>query len=130
MIGLGIMGSAMSRNLIAADFNVIGYDVSPRAIDGFKALGGTAAPSVAEVGKAANILITSLPSAKALSDVVGELRTLPRGDRVMAETSTFTLEDKLDAQAKLTEVGIAMLDCPLSGSGSQALVRDVLVYGS
>jgi L-threonate 2-dehydrogenase len=130
MVGLGIMGSAMSKNLIAADFNVIGYDISPRAVDGFKALGGTVAASVAEVGKAANILITSLPSAKALSDVVGELRTLPRGDRVVAETSTFTLEDKLDAQAKLTEVGIAMLDCPLSGSGSQALVRDVLVYGS
>ena len=130
MIGLGIMGSAMSKNLIAAGFNVIGYDVSPRAVDSFKALGGNAVASVTEVGKAADILITSLPSAKALSDVVGELRTLPLGNRVVAETSTFTLEDKLAAQAQLVEAGIAMLDCPLSGSGSQALVRDVLVYGS
>ncbi len=130
MIGLGIMGSAMSRNLIAAGFSVIGYDVSSRAIDAFKALGGAAVESAAEVGKAANILITSLPSAKALSDVVGELRSLPRGDRVVAETSTFTLEDKLAAQAKLAEAGISMLDCPLSGSGSQAQTRDVLVYGS
>jgi 3-hydroxyisobutyrate dehydrogenase-like beta-hydroxyacid dehydrogenase len=130
MIGLGIMGSAMSKNLIAAGFNVIGYDISPRAVEAFTGLGGTAAASIAEVGKAANILITSLPSAKALSDVVGELRTLPRGDRVVAETSTFTLEDKLAAQAQLAKAGIAMLDCPLSGSGSQAQVRDVLVYGS
>jgi putative dehydrogenase len=130
MIGLGIMGSAMSKNLIAAGFNVMGYDIAPRAVEAFKALGGTAAASIAEVGKAASILITSLPSAKALSYVVAELRTLPRGDRVVAETSTFTLEDKLAAQAQLAEAGIAMLDCPLSGSGSQALVRDVLVYGS
>src|ERR1700758_176419 len=114
MIGLGIMGSAMSKNLIAAGFNVIGYDVSPRAVDAFKALGGTVMASVTEVGKAANILITSLPSAKALSDVVGELLTLSHGDRVVAETSTFTLEDKLAAQARLAEAGIAMLDCPLS----------------
>lgn len=130
MIGLGIMGSAMSKNLIAAGFSVIGYDVSPRAIDAFNALGGSAVTSVTEVGKAADILITSLPSAKALSDVTGELRTLPPRNRVVAETSTFTLEDKLAAQAQLVEAGIAMLDCPLSGSGSQALVRDVLVYGS
>ncbi len=130
MIGLGIMGSAMSKNLIAAGFTVFGYDVSPRAVEAFKALGGSALASVAAVGKAANILITSLPSAKALSDVVSELRTLPRGDCVVAETSTFTLEDKLAAQAKLAEEGIAMLDCPLSGSGSQAQNRDVLVYGS
>ena len=130
MIGLGIMGSAMSKNLVAAGFTVTGYDISPRAVDAFKALGGTAVASVTDVGKAANILITSLPSAKALSGVVEELCTLPRGDRVLAETSTFTLEDKLAAQAKLTEAGIPMLDCPLSGSGSQAQVRDVLVYGS
>jgi len=130
MIGLGIMGSAMSKNLVAAGFTVTGYDISSRAVDAFKALGGTAVASVADVGKAANILITSLPSAKALSGVVEELCTLPRGDRVLAETSTFTLEDKLAAQAKLTEAGIPMLDCPLSGSGSQAQVRDVLVYGS
>jgi putative dehydrogenase len=130
MIGLGIMGSAMSKNLIAAGFIVIGYDISARAVGAFKALGGTPVASAAEVGRAASILITSLPSAKALFDVVGELESLPRGDRIVVETSTFTLEDKLMAQAKLAEVGIAMLDCPLSGSGSQALVRDVLVYGS
>jgi 3-hydroxyisobutyrate dehydrogenase-like beta-hydroxyacid dehydrogenase len=68
----------MSKNLIAAGFTAIGFDISSRAVDAFKALGGTAAASVAEVGKAANILITSLPSST-LFDVVGELQKLPRG---------------------------------------------------
>ena len=62
--------------------------------------------------------------------MVGDLGKLPRAGCVVAETSTFTLADKTTAQAQLAEAGIAMLDCPLSGSGSQALVRDVLVYGS
>jgi 3-hydroxyisobutyrate dehydrogenase-like beta-hydroxyacid dehydrogenase len=130
MIGLGIMGSAMSKNLIAAGFAVIGYDISPRAVHAFKALGGSAVASATAVGSAADIIITSLPSSAALFDVVAELRKLPRAERVVAETSTFTLADKLAAQAQLAEAGIAMLDCPLSGSGSQALIRDVLVYGS
>ncbi len=130
LIGLGIMGSAMSKNLLAAGFSVVGYDISLRAIDAFRANGGTPAASIAEVGKAAEVLITSLPSAKALFEVVDDLRTLDRRDRVLAETSTFTLEEKSRAQGLLAEKGITMLDCPLSGSGSQALERDVLVYGS
>ena len=50
MIGLGIMGSAMTKNLIAAGFSVVGYDISPGAVDAFKALGGTAVGSAAAVG--------------------------------------------------------------------------------
>lgn len=130
MIGLGIMGSAMSKNLIKAGFSVIGYDVLPRAVDAFVAAGGRAAKSVGEVESSADILITSLPAASALFDVARELLTLPRADRIVAETSTFTLDDKTKAQEQLGQVDIIMLDCPLSGSGVQALERDVLVYGS
>jgi putative dehydrogenase len=130
MIGLGIMGSAMSRNLIAAGFSVTGFDIQPKAVEAFVALGGKAARSAGEVGMAADTLITSLPSAAALFDVVGQLRALPRGERIVAETSTFALDDKTRAQGELAQAGIVMLDCPLSGSGVQALERDVLVYGS
>jgi len=130
MIGLGIMGSAMSKNLIKSGFSVIGYDVLPKAVAAFVTGGGKAAGSIGEVGSNADILITSLPSASALFDVVGKLTALPRAGRIVAETSTFTLDDKSAAQAQLAQAGIAMLDCPLSGSGVQALERDVLVYGS
>jgi L-threonate 2-dehydrogenase len=130
MIGLGIMGSAMSKNLIKAGFSVTGFDVLPRALDAFVALGGKAARSVGEVGSTADILITSLPSAAALFNVVLELQALPRRERIVAETSTFTLDDKTVAQTQLAQAGIVMLDCPLSGSGVQAWERDVLVYGS
>lgn len=130
IIGLGIMGSAMTKNLVPAGFTVIGYDVSAPMMDRFRGMGGQAAKSIAEVGAAADVLITSLPSAQALADVVAALKTLPRGDKVLAETSTFTLEDKTTARDHLAEVGITMLDCPLSGSGVQAMERDVLIYGS
>ena len=130
MIGLGIMGSAMSKNLIKSGFSVIGFDVLPKAVAAFVTGGGKAAGSIGEVGSNADILITSLPSASALFDVVGKLTALPRAGCIVAETSTLTLDDKSAAQAQLAQAGIAMLDCPLSGSGVQALERDVLVYGS
>jgi L-threonate 2-dehydrogenase len=130
MIGLGIMGSAMSGNLIAAGFPVIGYDVAAPALAALAKRGGAAAKSVTEVAARAEILITSLPSPKALHDVARELAAVPRDGCVLAETSTFALDDKLAAADVLRTANVVMLDCPLSGSGSQALVRDVLVYGS
>jgi L-threonate 2-dehydrogenase len=130
MIGLGIMGSAMSGNLIAAGYPVVGYDIAAPALAALAERGGVAAKSVSEVAARAAILITSLPSPKALHDVARELATIPRENCVLAETSTFALDDKLAAAEVLRAANIVMLDCPLSGSGSQALVRDVLVYGS
>ena len=71
-----------------------------------------------------------MPSAGALQETVAALRELSEPERILVETSTFTLRDKLKARAQLEKQGIVMLDCPLSGSGVQALRRDVLVYGS
>src|SRR5258706_3121587 len=73
MIGLGIMGSAMSFNLGRAGFRVVGYDVAPRARAGHKRSGGVAAKSPRDVARRADIIITSLPSAPALADVAAEL---------------------------------------------------------
>lgn len=130
MIGLGIMGSAMSGNLIAADYPVVGYDIAAPALAALAGRGGVAAKSVSEVAARAPILITSLPSPNALHDVARELAATPRENCVLVETSTFALDDKLAAAEVLREANVVMLDCPLSGSGSQALVREVLVYGS
>ncbi|MGE0717977.1 MAG: NAD(P)-dependent oxidoreductase [Alphaproteobacteria bacterium] len=130
MIGLGIMGSAMSRNMIAAGLTVHGYDPVPAAREAFAAMGGQLAASAAEAAARAEIILTCLPSAAALHAVVADLASMPKGDRVLAETSTLTLDDKEKARADLERLGIVMLDCPLSGSGSQAKTRDVLVYGS
>jgi L-threonate 2-dehydrogenase len=130
IIGLGIMGSAMSANLIAAGYPVIGYDIAPPALAALVERGGVAAKSVTEVAAQAATLITSLPSPKALHDVARELAATPPENCVLAETGTFALDDKLAAADVLRAANVVMLDCPLSGSGSQALVRDVLVYGS
>jgi putative dehydrogenase len=125
IIGLGIMGQAMAENLLAAGFKVIGYDISAKAMATFR---GTPAASAGAIG--AEVILTSLPSIAALDAVVADLAASPRPGTILAETSTLPIADKLRARDALAAAGIAMLDCPLSGSGSQARVRDVLVYAS
>jgi putative dehydrogenase len=126
VIGLGIMGSAMSANLVRAGFAVHGYDVLPAQRKVFTEAGGHAASAAAEVARKAGIVISSLPSAAALHAVASEIE----GDCIVVETSTLPLEDKRQAFQTLERKGIVLLDCPLSGTGAQARTKDLTVFGS
>src|SRR6266568_627117 len=130
MIGLGIMGSAMSANLIRAGFRVIGYDVLPRRRAEFRRLRGAAARSPREVARRAGVIVTSLPSAEALSQVAGELADSAARGTIVIETSTLPIPAKEAARDVLARRGAVLLDCPLSGTGAQARVKDLIVYVS
>ena len=130
VVGLGIMGSAMAANLVMAGFGVYGYDPVPQARARLKKAGGHAAGSVAEVARHCSLIVLSLPSEAALDQVCAELVAAePRG-LIAAETSTLPETAKLRARALLAKHGITLLDCPLSGTGAQALTRDLAVYAS
>ena len=132
-IGLGIMGSAISANLVKAGFTVTGYDIRPECIETLKGHGGSGATCVREVAEAAEVVITSLPSVAALQQVVsgpeGLLAAAPKG-LIVVEVSTFPIEAKQEACDLLKKAGTHMLDCPLSGTGAQAVHKDLAVYAS
>ena len=130
MIGLGIMGSAMSFNLGRAGFRVVGYDVAPRQRAAHARAGGVAARSVAAVARRADIVIASLPSARALVEVAAGLAASARRGTVVVETSTLPIPVKQAARDALAKGGVVLLDCPLSGTGAQARAKDLLVYVS
>ena len=130
IIGLGIMGSAMAANLLRAGFKVVGYDPLAACRSRHRKAGGVVAESAREVAGLAGILITSLPSAKALAQAVDEILLSGKSKRIVIETSTLPIPVKETARRRLTAAGITLLDCPLSGTGAQARVKDLVVYGS
>ncbi|MGH9678928.1 MAG: NAD(P)-dependent oxidoreductase [Candidatus Acidiferrales bacterium] len=130
MVGLGIMGSAMSANLRKAGFKVVGYDVLPRRLRELGKAGGKAARSCREVAKRAGILVTSLPSVNALLDTAAELAKSARRGQIVVETSTLPIAAKEEARDRLASRGVILLDCTLSGTGAQARVKDLIVYTS
>jgi 3-hydroxyisobutyrate dehydrogenase-like beta-hydroxyacid dehydrogenase len=130
MIGLGIMGSAMSYNLMRAGFPVIGYDVADKARAEHEKAGGKAAKSVKDVAAAAEVIITSLPSYRAVAAVAGELGASTKRGHVVIETSTMPIAVKEAARDAVARSGAILLDCPLSGTGAQARAKDLLVYAS
>jgi putative dehydrogenase len=129
IVGLGIMGGAIARNLLAAGMQVRGYDVDAARFEALKP-GGVAAKSAGEAAQGADVVLTSLPSIKALDDTVASLLAAKAVGLVVAELSTLPIEAKEKARAALAGGGIVLLDCPLSGTGAQAVTRDLAVYAS
>jgi L-threonate 2-dehydrogenase len=133
MIGLGVMGSAMSGNLLAAGFTVVGFDVAAARMKAHTDAGGEVADSPRAVAESVDTVVTSLPSVAALHEVVsgdGGLSSSDRNDLVVLETSTLPLDAKFFARDALAPAGVRVLDCPLSGTGAQARVKDVTVFVS
>src|ERR1022692_2726162 len=130
VVGLGIMGSAMSGNLIGAGFAVLGYDVLARRRSELAKAGGRTSRSVRDVAKQAPMVITSLPSSAALLEVAAELAKARHPEQIVVETSTLPIATKEQAKKLLAAQGVTLLDCPLSGTGAQARVKDLAVYAS
>ena len=132
MIGVGVMGTAFTRNLLKDGFAVVGYDPSADAMDRLRAEGGTAMASPRAVAEAAPVAFVSLPSTDALHAAVSAADGLAsaQATTILIETSTLPVADKETARDRLAATGKTLLDCPLSGTGAQALVRDLVVFGS
>jgi putative dehydrogenase len=130
IIGLGIMGSAISRNLVERGWRVIGFDIDAARTAELAQADVTIAGDVREVVREAPIVMTSLPTPAAVIDVARAIAGSGQPPRIVVELSTLTIADKLRFEAILSEAGHIALDCPLSGTGAQAKMRDLVVYAS
>lgn len=129
ILGLGIMGGAMARALIAAGHDVTGHDIDPRRLQALKRAGGRAQSSAAAVARSADALITALPSARALHDVVAALaKVRGRQGQILLETSTLPLADKAQAARALRAQGRVMLDAPISGTANPRPHENWILY--
>jgi len=130
VIGLGIMGGAFSRNLVKSGWRVVGFDISAAKRKELAKAGVEIASSAKAVAAAAPIVLTSLPKPEALMATAKEIAGAGLPPRIVAECSTFTIEDKEKAERMLRKAGHTMLDCPVSGTGSQARTGDLVIYAS
>ena len=130
IIGLGIMGGAIARNLVERGWQVTGTDTDPSRREVMATAGVTIVESAVAVAAANRQLLTSLPSAGAAMAVAGEIAAAGLPPCRIAEVSTLAIEDKLAFRDRLAAAGHVALDCPLSGTGAQAVTRDLVVYAS
>ena len=124
------MGSAIGNNLLESGHDVWGFDPDVSARKRFSKIGAQVCPNAARVIERCEVILTSLPNSEALFDAVDAVIQVGKRNSILIETSTLLIEDKVEARLKLKKKGIHMLDCPLSGTGAQAVTKDLTVYAS
>ncbi len=119
-IGLGNMGSRMSRHLVRKGRTVLGFDLRPC---GAEAAGVQAAASVGTVADAADLVLLSLPDSRAVEAVVlGEdgLLVHARPGQLVVDLSTSSPASTRMLRDRLAGAGTAYLDVGISGGASAA----------
>ncbi|HLM18639.1 MAG TPA: NAD(P)-dependent oxidoreductase [Acidimicrobiia bacterium] len=125
VVGLGNMGSALATNLLGAGFAVVGHDAAgpARAPEGVDHLA-----SVADVARATDLIVWSLPDGRASETVAAEL--LAVDDRVtthVVDTSTIGVAQSRAITGLCADGGITYVDAPVSGGVAGARARTLAV---
>jgi 3-hydroxyisobutyrate dehydrogenase len=118
-IGIGNMGAPMAAHLAQAGFDVRVYDVRPEAVAIFvERHGGEGAESLEEVARGAEAVITMLPNAKVVQEVIlgpgGAEGALSSGAIVMDMGTSDPADTRVLAE-RLRPRGIAVVDAPVMG---------------
>ena len=116
-VGLGAMGAAMARQLVAKQFQVVGFDINPAAVEALAAAGGHAARSVREAAEGAEALVVMVVNAGQVEDVLfnaGGIEALAEGAPVIVMATCAP--DRAAALAEKCEAaGHPFIDAPVSG---------------
>ena len=121
MIGLGLVGCALSKRLLDKGFQAVGYDIRESARTEFVALGGIALDSAHAVAQRTAVLVLAMfDTADVLSILEGPSSVL-RDTQVtlVIDCSTGNAQALAALAARLQAQGIAFLEAPMSGSSSQ-----------
>ncbi len=130
IIGLGIMGGAFAKNLVGSGWKVVGFDLSKERCAELAKAGVTIAANAGEVVVSSPVVMTSLPSLKAIDTVAREIAAAKAPPRIVLEMSTIPLEDKERFGKTVAAAGHTPIDCPVSGTGAQAETKDLVLYPS
>jgi len=127
-VGLGNMGSALAANLVDAGFAVVAHDAAGPART---PEGSEYVESVAEVARAADVIVFSLPDGAASESVAREVLAVEdRRVTHVVDTSTVGPHAAQAIAALLTEADIAYVDAPVSGGIAGARARTLAVMVS
>ncbi len=119
LIGIGLMGTALAERLLAANFNVLGWDLSADRREVLATIGGAVAASSEEVLATCHRVILSLPSHESVSAVLQSAEAVLRAGQIVIDTSTGDPEAAVRQSARWAPREVEYLDATISGSSQQ-----------
>jgi 3-hydroxyisobutyrate dehydrogenase len=112
-IGLGVMGSAMAKHLVDANYDVIGYDIDEKACLSSNL---TCAASAQDAVQNADIIITMLPDGEVVEQVFSEIKEHLRPKALVIDTSSAEPWITKRISLTLAKKEVRIVDAPVSGA--------------
>ncbi len=123
LIGLGIMGKPMAKNLLKAGYELLVSDLNQAAVDEVVACGAAASDN-GEIGETCDLVLTMVPNSPQVKAVMlGEdgVAAHMRPGTTFIDMSSINPMTSKELAAELTKKGIEMLDAPVSGGEPKAI---------
>ena len=131
-IGLGAMGGSYAKFLIEDNYTVYGVDPDTQNAEIFTSLGGVLLNNISDLIDKSEVIILSLPTVPIFKEVINEIEVNGKSNelKILIDMNTISLNDKIETKNKLEKLNINMVDAPVSGTGAQAKVKDIVVMSS
>ncbi|MEZ5330300.1 MAG: NAD(P)-dependent oxidoreductase [Verrucomicrobiales bacterium] len=127
LLGLGLMGTAMTQRFLGAGFRVVGYDVSAKARERFVALGGGMSDSVSNVFRDCECVVLSLPDSAIALEVLSGVDGQRHSCSLVIDTTTGSPSDVDALAAAAGAIGAEYVDATISGSSAQVETGNVAI---
>jgi putative dehydrogenase len=120
VIGLGLMGAALSARLIDAGKAVIGFDIDAGRCNALKANGGELAASTGELAARCRTIIVAVYSADQVESLLAELERSEKLPRTVMICTTTCAPDEIMRIAKRADAaGLSLVEAPISGTSAE-----------
>lgn len=123
LIGLGIMGKPMAKNMLKAGYDLTVNDLNKASVDEVVSAGAKAATNE-EIGKTCDVVLTMVPNGPQVKQVMlGEngVATFMKPGSVYIDMSSISPLISKEVAEVLEKKGIDMLDAPVSGGEPKAI---------
>src|SRR3989441_4205418 len=130
VVGVGLLGSAVSGVLLEAGYPIVGHDVLAEKVQALDARGGRGARSAAEVARSARVVFTVLPTLESVEQAIAGADGVLSGaskETVVVQMSTISPELAVRMEQAARARGAALLDAPVSGTSAMVARRDCVV---
>ncbi len=133
-IGLGIMGKPMAGHLLAAGHTVSVFDRNSEAVNELVGKGAVACGSSADVASVSDLIFIMVPDTPDVEEVLfgesGVVKGVKR-EAVVVDMSSISPIATKDFARRLADLGVEMLDAPVSGGqvGAEKAILSIMVGG-